>query len=250
MKTDNSKDYLKLLQEEQQRSDNHAKKIWERTQTAYAVNHIYRFQNSEILEQINIDRGTRLLEVGCGIGNFLKEAVDKSSRVFGVDLGHFNSKQAHINTRYKAKVAVADGKFLPFKPASFDIVVAKGIIHHLVDPSGVFSGIHRVLKPGSRFVIFEGDPQAMYRRLILGIADLCGIIHEVTQFRHLTSDEIAALLYKTGFRKVKIKRVSHPFIPIGLQGIGNERFWKILDKLTSIGVKLPFYWYLLITAEA
>lgn len=244
-----SKKYRDLLREEQLRSDRHAKKIWQRTKTSYAINHIYNFQNSKILEQIDLKHQTRLLEVGCGIGNFLKEAVLKSSYTYGVDLGHYNARQAYLNTRYESKIAVADGKFLPFKIDSFDLVVAKGIIHHLVDPYGVFSGIKRVLKPGSKLIIFEGDPEALYRKFILGIADLIGIEHEVTQFRHLTAKEIQKILNNIGFKHVKIRKVSNPFIPLGLQGIGNEVLWRLFEVLNKAVKKIPFNWYLLITAE-
>jgi SAM-dependent methyltransferase len=248
----NSDNYRKLLHEERRRSDGLAETIQRRIEKGYGLRHIHDFHNKSILSALQIEGPTcpRLLEVGCGIGSFLREAVRFADNVFGVDLGMYNTRQAYRNTQSKAKVMVADGKFLPFSSNYFDAVVAKGLIHHLVDPLGVMQEISRVLTSDGRIVIFEGDPQALYRRIVLGVADMIGLEHEVTQFRHLKALEIVTLLNDSGFRDIRIRRVSQPFIPLGLQGLGQQRLWGILDYIAKLLAPMPFNWYLLMTARA
>jgi len=249
MSVDNE-NYKNLLYEEQRRSDKHAKTIWERAEKSFGLKYVYNFHNSIILNAFKTRRMTsvRLLEVGCGIGNFLTEAIRWTDGVFGIDLGLYNTRKAYLNTQFRAKISVADGKFLPFPSSCFDAVVAKGLIHHLVDPLAVIQEINRVLKPGGKFIIFEGDPQALYRRIALSVADMIGIEHEVTQFRHLKAAEIEALLKRSNFKNIRIKKISHPFIPLGLKGIGGEKLWRLLDSMADRLNNIPFNWYLLITS--
>ena len=53
----------------------------------------------------------------------------------------------------------ADVAALPFKNASFGGAICTLAIHHFVDLNAVFGEVRRVLKSGSRFVIFTATPE-------------------------------------------------------------------------------------------
>lgn len=55
-----------------------------------------------------------------------------------------------------ARMLVADLLDLPFEAASFDAVVAQGVLEHVIDPHRAAEEIHRVLKPGG--LVFSTTP--------------------------------------------------------------------------------------------
>jgi SAM-dependent methyltransferase len=101
--------------------------------------------------------GTRVLEVGCGTGqlsNFLSVA---HRTVFGADLC-LNSLR--LGQAFKARHRLADAHFVQmnlfrpvFAPASFDLVVCNGVLHHTADPFLGFRTIAELVRPGGYLLV-------------------------------------------------------------------------------------------------
>lgn len=91
--------------------------------------------------------GGRLLEVGCGLGHLLGWLAGEH-RVYGTDINAWALARARQN--------VPDGQFLlmsaedlsAFCGASFNIVIAKHVVEHLINPEDAISEMSRVLSPG------------------------------------------------------------------------------------------------------
>ena len=89
----------------------------------------------------------RILEVGCGAGDFA--ALLTAPEVICVDI----SPAAVAAARSRGLVThVADAQELPFADASFDVVVANWMLYHVPDRGRAIAEMARVLKPGGRFV--------------------------------------------------------------------------------------------------
>jgi SAM-dependent methyltransferase len=74
-----------------------------------------------------------LLDVGCGAGDvaaFLARSADRPVRAVGVDLKLLHVRQAPLEVR----PIVADVHALPFRPESFDVVLASLFLHHFDGP--------------------------------------------------------------------------------------------------------------------
>jgi ubiquinone/menaquinone biosynthesis C-methylase UbiE len=98
-------------------------------------------------ELLTIDlRGKRLLDLGCGTGFFSRRARELGAEVVSVDLGPGLLKQVMA----KARVVPVAGNALalPFRDASFDVVVSSEMIEHTTDPMQAVREMARVLKPG------------------------------------------------------------------------------------------------------
>ncbi|MBV8732537.1 MAG: class I SAM-dependent methyltransferase [Acidobacteriia bacterium] len=105
-----------------------------------------------------IARDSLVLEVGCGTGqltNFLGMAWGR--RVFGGDVC-LNSLR--LAEGFRSRYAIENAAFLQmnlfrpaFRPASFDLVVSNGVLHHTGDPRGAFDSIARLVKPGGHIII-------------------------------------------------------------------------------------------------
>ena len=215
--------------EEARRSDAIARQVYARYRNRFATAHLYQKQNREILAALGqkgrSSASFRLLDVGCGFGSLLKEAQAQGFQAYGVELAPWNAHIAYLDVP-QARVCIGDAENLPFRSEVYDGVVLKGVLHHLGHPEQALAEIYRVLKPGGCLCIFEGDPTAPYRRFVLGLADLLGIQHETTLFRHRSPEEIVQLLKASGFTQACKRPISGLFVPIGLQGWGGPLLWK------------------------
>ena len=101
--------------------------------------------------------GARVIECGCGTGqltNFLSVA---NRTVIGADLCLNSLKLA---TAFKDQNALDRAHFLQmnlfrpcFKPASFDLVISNGVLHHTADPFLGLQSISRLVKPGGYLLV-------------------------------------------------------------------------------------------------
>jgi SAM-dependent methyltransferase len=98
-----------------------------------------------------IDSETKLLDIGSGPGHASNILSKAAASVTGVD---FSARMVEVAQAKYPDISFrqADAEQLPFKAASFDVVVANFMVHHLARPEVVFGEIYRVLKPGGRFV--------------------------------------------------------------------------------------------------
>lgn len=92
----------------------------------------------------------RLLDVGCGTGDFLRVARGRGWQVSGTEI-----------SPYAVKAAAAEGLEVKpgevweagFPPGAFDVVTCWHVIEHVADPRRVIEEIRRVLKPGGWLVL-------------------------------------------------------------------------------------------------
>jgi len=92
------------------------------------------------MDRICIQKGTRILEIGCGSGiqsNFLSE---KSSYVISSDIA---LKQAEFG---KLCIVKCSGEYLPFKKGFFDIVYSSNVLEHIKNRSMALREMRHVLE--------------------------------------------------------------------------------------------------------
>jgi ubiquinone/menaquinone biosynthesis C-methylase UbiE len=98
--------------------------------------------------------GDRVLDLGCGSGVFAAEVARRGMAVVGVDL---STRLLERGRRQAPAVgfAAGDAERLPFPDETFAGVLLSGLVHHLPDPSAMAREVHRVLRPGGRFMAFD-----------------------------------------------------------------------------------------------
>lgn len=101
--------------------------------------------------------GARVLEVGCGTGqmsNFLSVA---NRMVIGADLCLNSLRLGHEfkqRNRLSSVHFVQMNLFRPvFRPASFDLVLSNGVLHHTADPALAFRTLSRLVRPGGYILV-------------------------------------------------------------------------------------------------
>ena len=106
------------------------------------------------LREIEPLAGTRMLDLGCGIGLATRMAIEEDGAALGVGLDF--SWTAIAAARRSAPIGSwiqGDGTTLPFRDGSFDRVFSHGSMEHFPDIAGGFRELQRVMAPGGRAVI-------------------------------------------------------------------------------------------------
>jgi ubiquinone/menaquinone biosynthesis C-methylase UbiE len=105
-------------------------------------------------------RGLDALDVGCGTGFLVFELVARGHRVTGVDfavamLAEARRKAAALGVAVAFEEA--DAEQLPFGRASFDLVISRHVLWTLPHPEAAIDEWIRVLRPGGRLVVVDGQ---------------------------------------------------------------------------------------------
>ena len=101
-------------------------------------------------------RGKTLLEVGCGAGIDLVRFAKAGAIVTGIDLSTTAIDLARKNMEQNDlafDLHVMNGEAMQFPDDSFDVVYAHGVLQYTADPKKMIAEIHRVLKPGGKFIV-------------------------------------------------------------------------------------------------
>ena len=103
----------------------------------------------------NIPRGSKVLEIGCGVGHFAQKIEKRARSVVEIDLSAEDIEKARrTNINKKISFHVMDGQDLRFEPETFDVVVSRFVFHHLNQEAAAES-ISRVLKKGGKLIVID-----------------------------------------------------------------------------------------------
>jgi ubiquinone/menaquinone biosynthesis C-methylase UbiE len=153
----------------------------------------------------------RILDVGCGTGLFAGRVLERfpRSQVWGLDLSAGMLRQCRQHGRAAGRrlhLLQGDSARLPFPPDTFDVVTCTHSFHHYPCQCQVAAEMYRVLRPGGRLLIIDGDRDRLWGRLLFdGL-----VVFLEGPVRHLTSAAFRALYWEAGFEQVSQRRRGGP----------------------------------------
>ena len=101
-----------------------------------------------------------ILDCGTGPGFFPVILGERGHHVTGIDLTENMIKEAEENVKnagVEASLRVMDCQKTDFVDAAFDMVISRNITWTLSDPEKAYREWQRILKPGGRLLIFDGN---------------------------------------------------------------------------------------------
>jgi ubiquinone/menaquinone biosynthesis C-methylase UbiE len=110
--------------------------------------------------ELQLPRGARVLEVGCGTGavsRFLT-TLPNVGAIVGLDpCAMFIERARELAADTKLEFAVGDGRELDFDDGSFDAAVFHTTLCHLPDCEQALAEANRVVQAGGQLAVFDGD---------------------------------------------------------------------------------------------
>ena len=107
----------------------------------------------------DIERGSVVLDLGCGAGTDLLIAAQHCERAIGVDMtpAMLERAAASADEMGLSNVELHESliESLPVADASVDVVISNGVIDLVPDKDVVFAEIDRVLRPGGRLQLAD-----------------------------------------------------------------------------------------------
>ena len=104
-------------------------------------------------------RGSKLLDLGCGRGEFLHGFARQGFDALGIDRARPSEP--------KFSESVVEGDYeksgLPFVDGQFSVLFSKSVFEHMTDISALLRECHRVLSPAGRMVTLVPDWTAQWR---------------------------------------------------------------------------------------
>jgi SAM-dependent methyltransferase len=117
--------------------------------------YVWRFGQERRLDMVRRYlplEGARLLDIGCGLGAYVRRFSDFTSQAYGIDIDAPRVVEGAQNG--VARLGVALSESLPYADGSFDGVLLNEVIEHVRSDRDTLREALRVTKPGGRVVVF------------------------------------------------------------------------------------------------
>jgi SAM-dependent methyltransferase len=106
----------------------------------------------EAIRRVGIEPGQLVLDIGCGSGAFLRLAVDRGAKAFGIDASEALIELARTRVP-EADVRIGEMQSLPYDEDRFDLVTGFNSFFFAADMIAALREAGRVAKPGAPVVI-------------------------------------------------------------------------------------------------
>jgi len=116
--------------------------------------------SSYLFNRYKLNQDKKLLDLGCGRGEFLKGFINCGLEGYGVDQ---SDSAKEFCPEAKLKRAALDREPIPFEDNYFDVVFSKSVIEHFHNPEILVEEIYRVLKPGGVVITMCPDWEVNYK---------------------------------------------------------------------------------------
>lgn len=183
------------------------------------------------IEKINNKKKGKLLDVGCGRGEFVYIANKIGWDATGTEVSGSFVNYGKNNFGIDIKLGTLDD--INFPAESFDVVVLNSVIQNALDPKHLLEQIHRILKTdGIIFIETANNDSLIYKA-----GDLYYKLKGQQKTTHLspmwpayqvygfTPKTLRMILKNTGFDIIKLYVGFHPL------GAGNPEVEKLNDKI-------------------
>jgi len=113
-----------------------------------------------LFQSFELKSGMKMLEPGCGRGEFLNNFKELGLDVVGVDI---SPEATTYDNGLEVKLCDVENEQLPFDDNTFDVIYSKSFIEHLYYPERYLIEAYRVLKPNGILLTLVPDWESNYK---------------------------------------------------------------------------------------
>ena len=155
----------------------------------------YIYRNYYLYPRIQKDLINPVLDVGCGIGDYLKF----NSQATGVDINNILVKRLQ---KEGLNVYLIENNKISFDNGHFKSVILDNVLEHITKPKSLLRDIHRVLETNGI--------------LLIGLPGLKGFKNDPDHKKNYNSEELNKTIEPLGFKFMKLKK-----LPINVNFLSN-----------------------------
>jgi SAM-dependent methyltransferase len=170
-----------------------------RAREVYGADDVHDWARDALLGTLALGPSDELLEIGCGGGLLLRDALVTGASTTGLD--HSEAMVELARERAPgAKVVLGRAEKLPFADDAFTAVAMSVVFQFFDEPSVVLSECLRVLRPGGRLAVYTSGPE------LRGTPAAPEPIASRAHF--YTEGELAELAERVGLQEVAVRSES------------------------------------------
>ena len=155
---------------------------------------------NELLDYFERSRKTNnMLDIGCGDGYFLKEAMKRNWQVYGVE---FTSEAIDICVSKGIRMHAGVLNESNYSKEQFDVVTSFEVIEHINNPIDEMEKINRLTRKGGLFYVTTPNFNSVSRNIL---KEKWNIIEYPEHLSYYTTSTLCKLAKENGFLPVECK---------------------------------------------
>jgi predicted alpha/beta-hydrolase family hydrolase/ubiquinone/menaquinone biosynthesis C-methylase UbiE len=167
-------------------------------------------------------RARRALDLACGTGYAAigLAVAGIAEEIHASDLSVKMLERCRDNARTagaEVHVALADAERVPYADDAFDLVVARGALHHVPDPTGMLREIRRVLSPGGTAIVLAEPTASGERQVAAVVGTAYRAVETIRKLRRRAKD-----LEHEQWEMASIAANLHTFAPGDVERLARE----------------------------
>ena len=197
-------------------------KKWQNNRFFQLACDAHRENHLIILELLNDIKGERLLDIGCGNGNFTLQCGQQTSaeELYGIEIKETVAKEAEAKG---IKVFIQDaGSKYDFPEEYFNVITANQVLEHVLDADNMLRECHRTLKSTGT--------------MILSVPNLCSLMGKLLILlgRQSTTLHVSEIQVGNFLRGTETSGHIHAFAPVAVKDLVEYHGFKI-EKMIGVG---------------
>jgi len=119
----------------------------------YSNQKLIKLNNRYLTILRNLPEGKKILDVGCGNGEFTKYFFNKYKKVYGIDISETALKLANQKKIITKQVDLDNCSKLPFESKFFNTIVCTEVLEHLTTFQRVFKLFYEILNDDGALIV-------------------------------------------------------------------------------------------------
>ena len=165
----------------------------------FLMKKLFTLVQKKVINYLNIKKNSRILDIGCGTGNFLSilEKKNKNLKLYGIDISKEMLKIAE--TRLKSStLLINSAEEIKFKN-EFDYVFSTEAFHHFSNQEKAVKNFYNALKKNGKLIIADVEMGFIFNFIFH--------IIEPGNNKMSSREEFRNLFKENNFKNIKQKRI-------------------------------------------